>query len=100
MGDAIIVDLVNAHLREYKGIGTISYRHADAGGAMPNSVDYTFPQLIGEPGSGPWRFTRAIQRGFDNWMNILAGEWLIDAPLGYHDIVDPGPADAALAGRG
>ena len=65
MGDAIIVDLVNAHLLEHKGIGTIAYRHAEAGGSMPNSVYYTLPHLIGEPGSAPWRFTRAIQRAMD-----------------------------------
>ena len=68
LGDAIIVDLVNAHLLEHKGIGTIAYRHADAGGSMPNSVYYTLPHLIGDPGSAPWRFTRAIQRATD-WMN-------------------------------
>ena len=34
---------------------------------MPNSVYYTLPRLIGEPGSAPWRFTRAIQRATD-WM--------------------------------
>ena len=150
MGDAIIVDLVNAHLLEHKGLGTIAYRHADAGGAMPNSVYYTLPHLIGEPDSAPWQFTRAIQRamnwmndhdgndctdlltrywpqlpldvlidsvddlkrsgiwtdvridpdGFDSWMRILAGEWLIDQPLSYRDIVDPGPAEAAIRAVG
>ena len=53
MGDAIIVDLVNAHLLEHRGTGTITYRHADAGGSMPNSVYYTLPHLIGEPDRPP-----------------------------------------------
>ena len=146
MGDAIVVDLVSAHLLQHRGVGTIAYRHADAGGPMPNSVYYTLPHLIGEPDSPPWRFARAIQRamdwieghdgrdctdllsrywpqlpievliesvddlkrsgiwsdvridpeGFESWMKILAGEWLIDAPLNYSDIVDPGPAEAAV----
>jgi len=150
LGDAIIVDLVNAHLLEHKGLGSIAYRHAGAGGAMPNSVYYTLPHLIGEPDSAPWQFTRAIQRamnwmndhdgedctdlltrywpklpldvliasvddlkrsgiwtdvridpdGFDSWMSILAGEWLIDQPLSYRDIVDPGPAEAAIQAVG
>jgi hypothetical protein len=33
-------------------------------------------------------------------MKILAGEWLIDQPLDYRDIVDPGPADAAFEAVG
>ena len=32
-------------------------------------------------------------------MSILAGEWLIDAPLNYRDIVDPRPAEAAVEGN-
>ena len=35
--------------------------------------------------------------GFHAWMTILAGEWLLDAPLDYHSIVDDRPARAALA---
>jgi NitT/TauT family transport system substrate-binding protein len=147
LGDAIVVDLVNAHLLEHRGIGSIAFRHADAGGSMPNSVYYTLPHLIGEPDSAPWRFTRAIQRatdwmnghdggdcsellsrywpklplevliesvddlkrsgvwtdvlvdreGFDSWMSILAGEWLVDSSLTYEDVVDPRPAEAAIA---
>jgi hypothetical protein len=35
---------------------------------MPNSVYYTFPELIGDdPDAAPWRFTRAIQRAMD-WL--------------------------------
>ena len=48
--------------------------------------------------SGIWTDVRVDPDGFDNWMQILAGEWLIDAPLDYHDIVDPRPAEAALQG--
>ena len=33
-------------------------------------------------------------------MKILAGEWLIDQPLDYRDIVDPGPAEAAIEAVG
>lgn len=67
LGDAIVVDLVNAHLLEHKGVGTIAFRHAESGGSMPNSVYYTYPELVGEPDSAPWRFTRAIQRAM-NWL--------------------------------
>jgi hypothetical protein len=30
-------------------------------------------------------------------MSILAGEWLVDSSLTYEDVVDPRPAEAAIA---
>ncbi len=83
MGDAIIVDLVNAHLLEDAGHGHIVFRHAEQGGPMPNSVYYTLPNAIGDPDSPAWRFTRAIQRamdwlqdhGGDDCRDILTAQW-------------------------
>lgn len=83
MGDAIVVDLVNAHLLEDAGAGHIVFRHADQGGPMPNSVYYTTADRLDHPDSPAWRFTRAIQRAMD-WLQdhsgddcreILAAQW-------------------------
>ena len=34
--------------------------------------------------------------GFDSWMTILAGRWLIDQPLSYRDTSAPAPPEAAI----
>ena len=47
--------------------------------------------------SGVWTDVRIDRDAFDSWMAILAGESLVNGPVAYEDIVDPRPADAALA---
>jgi NitT/TauT family transport system substrate-binding protein len=48
LGDAIVLDLLNATLVQSRGSGHISYRLADGGGPMPNSVYYMRRDRLGD----------------------------------------------------
>ena len=47
--------------------------------------------------SGLWADIRIDPAGYDEWQAMLAEGGLIDAPIPYHTLVDPRPADAAVA---
>ena len=70
----------------------------DTGRSFPSTSSSTSVDDLKR--SGIWTDVRIDPDGFDSWMSILAGEWLIDQPLSYRDIVDPGPAEAAVQAVG
>ncbi len=61
LGDAIVADMTTAVTLQQGGHGTISFRHAEAGGPMPNSVYYTERSRLDAVRPRAIAFMRAIQ---------------------------------------
>lgn len=90
LGDAFITDLVTATELERAGQGRISFRHAEQGGRMPNSVYYTLRERLDEltPRLAP--FVRSIDQAMSlltsgeahDLEGLCAQEWpALDFPL-------------------
>jgi NitT/TauT family transport system substrate-binding protein len=86
LGDAIVLDQLSTTLVVARGSGHISYRLADAGGPMPNSVYYTRRDRLGDLRPRLTAFFAAIQEamvalnaGADS-TSTLSAEWP-DLPL-------------------
>jgi NitT/TauT family transport system substrate-binding protein len=65
LGDAFVVDLLTAMTLAHEGLGSIAFRHAEAGGVMPNSVYYIDPERLPELRDRLIRFMAAISNAMD-----------------------------------
>jgi NitT/TauT family transport system substrate-binding protein len=86
LGDAIVLDLLNATLVQAHGFGHISCRLAEVGGPMPNSVYYMRRDRLGELQPRLTAFMAGIQEamaalnGGADSASTLSAEWP-DLPL-------------------
>lgn len=82
LGDALVADLLTATKLQHRGIGFATYKLAEAGGSMPNSVYYVRRDRLKSLHDRLVRFLSAVRRamaqltsGTVETSGLLAAEW-------------------------